>query len=81
MRSHVEGLVQEIVFSDERKARDIATMVGKPYPTLLRELNPNDSEAKLGLSTACEIMKLTGNVEPLEFMAKEMGYNLVKKIQ
>lgn len=49
---------------------------GKPYSTLLREVNPYDTGAKLGAETLMHIMKTTGNVTPLEKMALEMGYRL-----
>ena len=54
----------------------IAQAVGKPYSTLLREVNPYDTGAKLGAETLMHIMKTTGNVTPLEKMALEMGYRL-----
>jgi len=75
----IENLMQDVVFGSEMKAREIAAKIGKRYPTLLRELNPADIGAKLGLSTAYHIMKITGNVKPLEFMASELGYRLEKK--
>ena len=53
-----------------------AKAVGKPYSTLLREVNPYDTGAKLGAETLMHIMKTTGNVTPLEKMALEMGYRL-----
>lgn len=49
---------------------------GSPYSTLLREVNPYDTGAKLGAETLMHIMKTTGNVTPLEKMALEMGYRL-----
>ena len=49
---------------------------GSPIPTLLREVNPYDTGAKLGAETLMHIMKTTGNVTPLEKMALEMGYRL-----
>lgn len=57
-------------------AKAIAQAVGKPYSTLLREVNPYDTGAKLGAETLMHIMKTTGNVTPLEKMALEMGYRL-----
>lgn len=56
--------------------KELAEKIGKPYPTLLRELNPYDKGAKLGVETLLEIMKVTGNIAPLVYMAEEMGYEL-----
>lgn len=56
--------------------RQLAKMVGKPYPTLLREINPFDTKAKLGVDTLMEIMYRSGDVRILEFMASSLGYKL-----
>lgn len=54
----------------------MCTRIKKPYSTLLRELNPFDTHAKLGAETMFEIVKVTRNVAVLEFMAEELGYTL-----
>lgn len=76
-RKNVTRIVQDIVLDGERPAKQLAAEIGKPYSTLLREVNPFDKNAKLGVETLLQIMKLTRNVAPLSFMAQEMGYTLV----
>ena len=65
-----------MVLEAPQSARDIAKAVGKPYSTLLREVNPYDTGAKLGVETFLELMRVTGNIAPLRYMAKELGYTL-----
>ena len=68
--------IHELVLDSPLGARQIAQAVGKPYSTLLREVNPYDAGAKLGAETLLKIMKITGNVAPLKLMADEMGFRL-----
>ena len=58
--------VHDLVLESPIGAKAIAQAVGKPYSTLLREVNPYDTGAKLGAETLMHIMKTTGNVTPLE---------------
>ena len=71
--------IREVVFRTHQSAREISLALGKPYSTLLRECNPYDKGAKLGAETLFQIMKETGNVEPLRWMAENLGYDLIKK--
>ncbi len=71
------SVFQDMVLEDKVSAADIAKGIHKPYSTLLRECNPYDTGAKLGALTMFQIMDLTGSVEPLRYMAGEMGYKLV----
>lgn len=57
--------------------KDIAKTIGKPYSTLMRELNPIDTKAKLSVDTFIDIMKCTGDLTPLEVMAEELGCKVV----
>ncbi len=45
-------------------------------PPLLREVNPFDDGAKLGAETLVDIMRVTGNIQPLEHIAEQFGYEL-----
>ena len=76
MDNSLVNSVHDLVLESPLGARNIAQAVGKPYSTLLREVNPYDSGAKLGAETLMGIMKVTGNVAPLRIMASEMGYTL-----
>ena len=77
-----EGLLavlQDAVFMSGHSASDIARGIRKPYSTLMRECNPYDKGAKLGVVTLFEIMDFTKNIEPLRYMASRMGYDLTPK--
>lgn len=76
MNNTLVNSVHDLVLESPLGAKNIAQAVGKPYSTLLREVNPYDAGAKLGAETLMTIMKITGNVSPLMLMAKEMGYSL-----
>ncbi|MCJ2164833.1 MULTISPECIES: phage regulatory CII family protein [unclassified Pseudodesulfovibrio] len=69
--------MQDVVLEGRIPAKEVSRVIKKPYSTLLRELNPFDSHAKLGAETMFEIVKVTHNVAILEFMARELGYTLM----
>eukprot|EP00828_Plagiopyla_frontata_P026439 TRINITY_DN34601_c0_g1_i1.p3 TRINITY_DN34601_c0_g1~~TRINITY_DN34601_c0_g1_i1.p3 ORF type:complete len:110 (+),score=24.96 TRINITY_DN34601_c0_g1_i1:288-617(+) len=69
--------MQDVVLEGHVAAKDVCREIKKPYSTLLRELNPFDTHAKLGAETMFEIVKATHNVSVLEFMARELGYTLM----
>ena len=77
MQQTLTSIVQSTVLNAQR-SREIAETIGKPYPTMMRELNPFDSSAKLGIETLIQIIKITGDVTPLEFMAETLGYRIEK---
>ncbi|GAB7023123.1 phage regulatory CII family protein [Salidesulfovibrio brasiliensis] len=68
--------MQDAVLDGRIAAKDVCRRINKPYSTLLRELNPFDTHAKLGAETMFDIIKVTQNVAALEFMARELGYTL-----
>ncbi len=69
--------MQDVVLEGRIAAKEVSREIKKPYSTLLRELNPFDSHAKLGAETMFEIVKVTHNVAILEFMARKLGYTLM----
>lgn len=76
-RLSLTQICQNLVLeSTTMSAREIAKAVHKPYSTLMREVNPNDTGAKLSADTLLDIMEVTGNIAPLELMAKRLGYRL-----
>ncbi len=79
MQTGLIALVHEIVLESELPAKALAEEIGKPYSTLLREVNPYDRGAKLGVETLLRIMLRTRNVSPLAYMANMLGYSLVPK--
>ncbi len=79
MQTGLIALVHEIVLENELPAKALAEEIGKPYSTLLREINPYDRGAKLGVETLLHIMLRTRNAAPLAYMADMLGYSLVAK--
>lgn len=78
MRKNVTSITQNAVLG-ARRSKWVAQQIGKPYPTMMRELNPHDHSAKLGADTLLEIMRVTRDVAALEYMASEMGYQLTPR--
>ena len=74
-------LIQDVVIHDAESIRTLARLAGKSSSTLLREANPYDSGAKLGVDTLMRIMEATGDVRPLQYMAESLGYSLEKMSQ
>ena len=70
-------IVQELVRDCQIPIRELAESLGKPYSTLMREVNPYDKGAKLGAETCSELMLLTKNTSLLEYVAKRLGFTLV----
>lgn len=79
MRSELTKIVHSLVLDSHIPAKALAKEIGKPYSTLLREINPYDTGAKLGVETLFQIMQQTGNVAPLEYMAGKLGLKLVPR--
>lgn len=77
MVSELSTLIHNLVLDNPVPAKDLAKAIGKPYSTLLREVNPYDTGAKLGAETLLQIMLQTGDTKPLEYMAGRLGYSLV----
>ena len=75
MSANLISAVHDLVLESGLGAKNIAA-VGKPYSTLLREVNPFDDGAKLGAETLVDIMRVTGNIQPLEHIAEQFGYEL-----
>lgn len=65
--------VHELVTQGKMPAKSVAIAIGKPYSTLLRETNPLDPGAKLGVETFMAIIQATGDAGPLELMAQELA--------
>ena len=76
MSANLISTVHELVLESGLGAKNIAAAVGKHYSTLQREVHPYDEGAKLGAETLVDIMKVTGNILPLEHIAEELGYEL-----
>lgn len=69
-----------LIYDDPRlPLKAVAAGIGKPYATLTRELNPDDDGAKLGADLLLPIMRVTGDVRMLEWLADKLGYILLRK--
>ena len=68
--------IQQSILEGAKPAKLVSQEIGKPYSTMLREVNPFDTSAKIGVETLMDIMRSTGNIAPLRIMAKELGYTL-----
>lgn len=64
MVSELSNLIHNLVLDNPVPAKDLAKAIGKPYSTLLREVNPYDTGAKLGAETLLQIMMQTGDTKP-----------------
>ena len=74
--SKVIKAIHETVVNGKMPSKVIASAIGKPYSTLLRETNPLDPGAKLGVETFIAIIEATGDSTPLHVMVRELGYRL-----
>ncbi|MGE4290666.1 MAG: phage regulatory CII family protein [Desulfovibrio sp.] len=72
-------IIQQSILEGGKPAKVIAEEIGKPYSTMLREANPFDTTAKVGVETLMDLMKATGNLAPLRYMAAKFGFDLVRK--
>ncbi|NDV28724.1 phage regulatory CII family protein [Desulfovibrio sp. JC010] len=72
----ITKVTQDIVLEGNKPAKEVAQSIGKPYSTLLREINPFDNNAKLGAVTLMDILKTTNETKPLEYIAESLGCTL-----
>lgn len=67
-------VIEAMIDEGKKPIKAIAAEIGKPYPTLKRELNPADDGAKLGADALLGIMASCGSIAPLEWLADRLGY-------
>ena len=79
MTEQLSEIIQSMILKSRIPAKELAEQLGKPYSTLLREANPNDEGAKLGVETFIKILKLTGDTAPIEYIAQELDLEVVPK--
>lgn len=72
-------VIEAMIDEGEKPIKAIAAEIGKPYPTLKRELNPADDGAKLGADVLLGIMRSCGSIAPLEWLADRLGYVVRRK--
>lgn len=71
-------LIQSVVRKDPIQLRQLAKKSGKRCSTLLREADPHNKRAKMGIETLLAVMEASHDVRPLAYMARKMGLELVK---
>lgn len=76
----ITKVTQDVVLEGRKPAKEVAQTIGKPYSTLLREINPFDNNAKLGAETLMDILRATNEVAPLEYIAQSVGYTLKPRV-
>lgn len=79
MQGELSRLIHSAILHSELPAKALAERIGKPYSTLLREVNPHDHGAKLGVETFIDIVKATGDITPFRYIADQLGLDLIKK--
>ena len=79
MTGQFSKLMHSVILDSSIPPKLLAKQIGKPYSTLLREVNPYDQGAKLGVETFIEILKVTGDISPVEYIANELGLDVVPK--
>ena len=72
-------LIHSVILDSPVPPKILAKKIGKPYSTLLREVNPYDGGAKLGVETFIQILKITGDTKPVQYIANELGLEVVPK--
>lgn len=79
MAGEFAKLTHRAILGNPVPLKVLAKRIGKPYSTLLREVNPYDQGAKLGVETFIEIVKITGEISLIEHIANEFGLAVVPK--
>lgn len=77
MTADVRDVILEMVRTGPKPIKEVADSLGKPYSTLMRELDPEDRRAKLGVETLLPLMQICDSTAPLRCLAEAMGHRLV----
>ena len=77
MKPTLTEIIHDMIIGGQISAKSVADQIDKPYTTMLREINPYDGGAKVGVDMLMPLMRAAGDVEPLKYLAREMGYTLV----
>ena len=71
-------LIQYVVRKDPARIPHLARCAGKRCSTLLREADPQNKRAKMGIDTLLAVMEASADVSPLAYMAHQLGLDLVR---
>ena len=69
-------IIHSSILESPVPAKILAKKIGKPYSTLLREVNPYDEGAKLGVETFVQILKFNGDFAPSDYIASELAMEI-----
>lgn len=76
MTDDVLNVIYDMARGSPKSIKSIAEEIGKPYSTLMRELDPGDRGAKLGVELLLPLMKACNSIAPIRFMAGAMHYRV-----
>lgn len=76
MPQELQRVILEMVQNASQPIKNIAEQVGKPYSTLMRELDPDDKGAKLGVDMLLPLMQACNSVAPLRYLAGMMSHRV-----
>jgi len=77
MAGDIRDVILEMVRNGPKPIKEVADALGKPYSTLMRELDPEDRRAKLGVETLLPLMQACNSTAPLRCLAEAMEHRLV----
>lgn len=77
MHGDILEVINAMIDECPKSLAQIAEEIGKPYPTLKRELNEFDDGAKLGVMTLLPLMLACGSDRPINYLGSRMGKRLV----
>ncbi|GFK96144.1 hypothetical protein NNJEOMEG_04024 [Fundidesulfovibrio magnetotacticus] len=77
MNRDIVTLLYDMARQSPKSIKSISEEVGKPYSTLMRELDPADKGAKLGVELLLPLMQSCDSIAPLRYLADRMGYRVV----
>ncbi len=76
--STLSEILHDIAIAGTVPAKMIAQALGRSHVVLLNQLNSNVVPAKLGVDDLIPFMRSSGSVEPLAWLARQMGGVFVK---
>ncbi len=77
MPKAIYEVIKAMVEGSQKPVKALARELDKPYPTFMRELNPEDQGAKLGVEVLLPLMKACNSVMPLRYLASRMHQRVV----
>lgn len=77
MTKTVYDVIRDMVLTAPKPAKALAEELGKPYSTFMREINADDSGAKLGVEMLVPLMLACDSIMPLRYLASRMHCRVV----